>query len=159
MDMFNFDFDEVVELGSRSRGTTGKKRKWREIKALKDLYNIQEIAYDRWNASQVSQHLQGAGIVMVQMGQGFASLNAPSKELLRLLLAGKLAHGGNPVLRWMADNTAARQDAAGNIKPDKAKSTGRIDGIVASVMALARSTLHNPTAGTSVYSERGVLAL
>jgi phage terminase large subunit-like protein len=126
-----------------------------EITALKELYNIQEIAYDRWNASQVSQHLQGAGIVMVQMGQGFASMNAPSKELLRMVLSGTVSHGDNPVLRWMADNVTAEEDAARNIKPSKAKSTQRIDGIVASIMAIGRVMLQ-PVNPKSVYEKRGI---
>jgi phage terminase large subunit-like protein len=77
---------------------------------------------------------------VVQFGQGFASMTSPTKELERLLLLKKLRHGGHPVLRWMADNVAISQDAAGNIKPDKAKSTERIDGIVALVMAIGRAT-------------------
>ena len=68
---------------------------------------------------------------------------------------GKLAHGGHPILRWMADNVSARQDPAGNVKPDKAKSTGRIDGIVAAVMGLDRATRH----AESVYESRGIFVL
>jgi phage terminase large subunit-like protein len=130
-----------------------------QINALAAAYDLREVAVDPWNATQLSIDLQDDGIVVVEMRQGFASMTAPSKELLRLILSQQISHGGNAVLRWMADNTAARQDPAGNVKPDKAKSTGRIDGIVASVMAVSRATLHNPQAGKSVYAERGVLAL
>ena len=84
-------------------------------------------------------------------------MSAPTKELLRLVLDHKLAHGGNPVLRWMADNAAARQDAAGNLKLDKAKSSGRIDGLVAAIMGLDRATRHE-SAG-SVYESRGLMEL
>ena len=96
---------------------------------------------------------------MVEMRQGFASLSGPSKELLRLVLSGGLVHGGNAVLRWMADNVTARQDPAGNVKPDKGKSTGRIDGIVAAVMAIGRANLSDPNAGRSVYEDRDVREL
>jgi phage terminase large subunit-like protein len=130
-----------------------------QINALAATYDLREIAVDPWNATQLSIDLQDDGIVVVEMRQGVASMTAPSKELLRLILSQGIAHGGNAVLRWMADNVAARQDPAGNVKPDKAKSTGRIDGIVASVMAVSRATLHNPLAGKSIYAERGVLAL
>lgn len=130
-----------------------------QINELAALYDVREVAYDPWNATQLSIELMGDGINMVEMRQGFASLSGPSKELLRLVLSKGVAHGGNAVLRWMADNTAARQDPAGNVKPDKAKSTGRIDGIVASVMAIGRAAAADPTGGKSVYEDRGVLTL
>lgn len=130
-----------------------------QINELAARYDVREIAYDPWNATQLSIQLQDDGINMIEMRQGFASLSGPSKELLRLVLSGGIAHGGNPVLRWMADNVTARQDPAGNVKPDKGKSTGRIDGIAASVMAIGRAMLHDPEAGSSVYEERGVLTL
>lgn len=111
----------------------------RRINDLAEEYSIQEIAYDPWNATQLSLQLQDDGIQMIAMRQGFASLSAPSKELLRLVMSRGVAHGGHPVLRWMADNVTVKSDPAGNIKPDKARSTNRIDGIVAAIMALDRS--------------------
>lgn len=85
-------------------------------------------------------------------------MTAPSKELLRLVLAKQIAHGGNPVLRWMADNVTAKSDPAGNVKPDKGKSTNKIDGIVAAIMALARATA-NAGDGRSMYEDAGVLVM
>lgn len=70
---------------------------------------------------------------------------------------GNIIHGGNPVLKWMAGNVVMRQDPAGNIKPDKEKSVEKIDGIVASIMALDRC-IRNGTGSGSVYDERGVIA-
>ena len=131
----------------------------RRLNELAETYQIGEVAYDPWNATQLSLQLQEDGLTMVEMRQGFASLSGPSKELLRLVLSGGVAHGGNPVLRWMADNVTARQDPAGNIKPDKAKSTGRIDGIVAAVMAIGRANVADPQTKRSIYEDRGVLAL
>jgi len=81
-------------------------------------YDIQELAYDRWGATQLVQQLQDRGMEVVPVGQGFASMSAPTKELLNVVLSQRLRHGGNPVLRWMADNMVVRQDPAGNIKPD-----------------------------------------
>ena len=78
-----------------------------------------------------------------------------SKEFLKLVLSRQIAHDGNPVLRWMADNVVARQDPAGNIKPDKSKSKNKIDGIVASIMALDRATRYAP----SVYDSEGLKTL
>jgi phage terminase large subunit-like protein len=107
------------------------------INDLQSQYNIRKVAYDPWNATQVVQDLMSDGFDMVEHRQGYASMTSPSKELERLVLAGKLYHGNNPVLRWMAANCAKSEDPAGNIKPDKAKSKEKIDGIVATVMALS----------------------
>jgi phage terminase large subunit-like protein len=76
---------------------------------------------------------------MAAFGQGYASMSSPAKEFEKMVLARKLVHGDNPVLRWNASNVAIQRDAAENIKPVKDKSTGRIDGIVAAVMAVGRA--------------------
>jgi phage terminase large subunit-like protein len=94
---------------------------------------------------------------MVQFGQGYVSMSAPTKELLRIVLDGKLRHAGNPVMRWMADNIVVSQDPAGNVKPNKEKSREKIDGIVAGIMALDRAIRHEN--GRSVYETRGILTL
>ena len=127
------------------------------INKLYERFNIREIAVDRWNASMLIQALEDDGFTMVPFGQGFASMSAPSKELLKLVLEKKIAHGGNPVLRWMADNMTVRTDPAGNIKPDKEKSVEKIDGIVATVMALDRAIKNGNQTSGSVYDERGLL--
>lgn len=120
-------------------------------------FNIKEIAIDRWNATGVMTHLQGAGFTVVPFGQGYASMTAPSKELETLILSRKIKHNGNAVLNWMIGNVAAEQDAAGNIKPSKAKSTKRIDGVVALIMALGRAIVRGT--GASIYDERGLLSI
>jgi phage terminase large subunit-like protein len=94
---------------------------------------------------------------MVGFGQGFASMANPTKELLRLVLDGKLVHGGHKVLRWMADNMVVSSDAAGNVKPNKQKSREKIDGIVAGIMAQDRAMRHLQAG--SVYDQRGLLTL
>lgn len=119
-----------------------------------DSFDIDQIAFDRWGASSVQQTLEKEGMKMVQFGQGFASMNPPMKELERLVLKGKLLHGNNPVLTWMADNLIARVDPAGNIKPDKEKSREKIDGIVALIMSLDLALRHPEV--KSVYEKRGV---
>ena len=126
-----------------------------KIEALKEVFDIREIAFDRWGAVQISTELQDAGFTMVQFGQGFASMSPASKEFQRLLLAKNLRHGGNTVLRWMADNVVIEQDPAGNIKPSRKHSTEKIDGIVAAIMALDRA-IRNEGSGPSVYEERGI---
>jgi phage terminase large subunit-like protein len=96
------------------------------IKALSQRFDIREIAYDRWGATQLSTQLQGDGLTIVPFGQGYASMSPAAKEFEKLLLGRQIAHGGNPVLAWMASNVAIKQDPAGNIKPDK--GADRVDG-------------------------------
>ena len=79
---------------------------------------------------------------------------APTAEFERLVLDGQIAHGGDPILRWMTSNISVRTDAAGNIKPDKRASTEKIDGIVAAIMALGRAMVQEALK-RSVYEERG----
>lgn len=131
----------------------------RDIEALGEKYKIEEIAFDRWGAFQVSNQLTGMGFTMVGFGQGFVSMSQPTKDLLRLTMAKQIKHGGNAVLRWMADNIVVDQDAAGNVKPNKAKSREKIDGIVAGIMALDRAVKSRGSAAKSVYDSRGVLTL
>lgn len=106
------------------------------IVELGERFLVREINFDRWGSAQIVKQLDNAGFEMVQFGQGYASLSAPSKELERMWLDGELRHGGHPVLAWNAANVMIETDSADNIKPSKKKSTDRIDGIVASVMAL-----------------------
>ena len=121
------------------------------------MFNIREIAVDRWNASMMVQALQDDGFTMVPFGQGFKDMSNPTKDLMRLVLEQSLRHDGHPILRWCMDNVYVRTDPAGNIKPDKEKSTEKIDGVVALVMALDRAQRH--LNGGSVYDERGLLTL
>ena len=127
------------------------------IEKLGEKYNIREIAFDRWGAVQMVQNLEGMGFTVVPFGQGFKDMSPPTKELMKLTLEKKIAHGGHPVLRWMADNIFIRTDPAGNIKADKEKSTERIDGVIALIMALDRAIRCGNDASASVYDERGIL--
>ena len=109
----------------------------RRVNELAERYDVREIAIDRWNATQLATQLTDDGFEIVAFGQGYASMNWPTKKLEELVLGGRLAHGGHPVLRWMAGNVSIETDAADNWKPSKKRSPERIDGIVALVMALA----------------------
>lgn len=124
---------------------------------LAEKYHILEIAVDRWNATHMIQNLEDAGFTMVPFGQGFASMSTPTKEFYRLLMEGQIVHAGHPVLRWMAGNVVIETDAAENIKVTKAKSKEKIDGIVASIMALDRCLRNQGEPQGSVYDERGLL--
>jgi phage terminase large subunit-like protein len=127
------------------------------IDELGKKFNIKEIAFDRWGAVQMVQNLEGLGFTVVPFGQGYKDMSPPTKELMKLTLEQKIYHGGNPPLSWMMDNIYVRTDPAGNIKPDKEKSTEKIDGAVALIMALDRSIRHESK--ESVYEKRGMRSL
>lgn len=125
------------------------------IEDLGQKYHICEIAFDRWGATQMVQDLEGMGFTVVPFGQGFKDMSPPTKEFIKLLMEGRIIHGGNPVLRWMSGNVIVDRDAAENIKPTKAKSPEKIDGIVAAIMALDRC-IRRRKESHSVYDDRGL---
>ena len=108
----------------------------KKIVSLYEIYNIRAVNFDRWGAKYISQRLHDQGITVLEFGQGFKSMSYPTKEFQRIVMKGKIRHGGNPVMRWMFDNIAMETDAAENIKITKKKSTDRVDGMVALVMGL-----------------------
>lgn len=103
------------------------------------MFDLREVAYDPWNATQLATQLQSEGVVMVEFRQGFASMSEPTKELERLVISREFAHGGHPVLGWMVSHVSIELDAAGNVKLSKKKSRERIDGLVAIVMGIGRA--------------------
>ncbi|MBC8266361.1 MAG: terminase large subunit [Flavobacteriales bacterium] len=130
----------------------------KKVNELSKKYRIQSIAYDRWNASQLVIDLQGDGANMSPLGQGYASLSAPTKQLEKLILGKEIEHNGNPVLRWMIGNVQLEVDAADNHKPSKKKSKEKIDGVVATICALAEY-MSEEKDGDSIYDNRGLLIL
>lgn len=126
----------------------------RDINELNRKYNIREIAIDRWNSTQLQTQLMGDGFSIWEFGQGYGSMTAPSKELEALIVEGKLAHDKNPVLKFCASNVMIETNAAGDIKPSKDKSTEKIDGIVAIVMAIGRGMLRDVSG--SIYETQDV---
>lgn len=122
-----------------------------------EFRGLREIGYDPWNATQLAIQLEEDGFNVVPVRQGFQTLSPAAKELEREIMSGELKHGGNPVLRWMAANVVLAIDPAENIKPDKAKSAERIDGIVALCMAISRQIQGEDD--TSIYETRGLLTV
>ena len=123
---------------------------------IKD-YDLQSIAYDRWNSSQlIIQLAQQDGIPMSQFGQGYVSMSSPTKELEKIVLKKGLNHLNNPVLRWQCENVQLQTDPAGNIKINKQKSSEKVDGMVALVMSIGEM-MTDESEGDSVYDERGIL--
>jgi phage terminase large subunit-like protein len=131
----------------------------RDIEALGESYQIKEIAFDRWGAFQVSTRLAGLGFEVVGFGQGFASMANPTAQLMRLTLAGAIRHNGHKVLDWNAANMVVSSDAAGNVKPNKAKSREKIDGMVASIMGLDRAMRNRETKSGSKYEQGDLLII
>ncbi|MBA3584887.1 MAG: terminase large subunit [Gemmatimonadetes bacterium] len=131
-----------------------------DIRELSRSYEIREIAYDPWNATQLATQLMADGAQMFPLPQGYAHLNAPTKLLEGLVLSGKRRDGNHPIQRWMAGNAVFENDAQENVKPSKKRSTERIDGVVSEVMALSRHIAHMEPE-TSVYDaeNRGFLEL
>lgn len=150
-----------VDSAKVHRSVTGEVVDYERIRArsneLGKRFKFEQIAIDRWNATQLATQLDDDGFEIVSFGQGYASMSAPTKGLEELVLSRKLRHAGHPVLRWMADNVAIEQYAADNWKPSKKKSQERIDGIVALVMAVDMATRH--VEYKSPYSKRGMLFL
>lgn len=131
----------------------------RDIKALGEKFNIAEIAYDPWNATQLAGELDTDGFKMVPVKQSMDNLCGPTKHTLTMVRKKQLHHGGNPVLRWAASNVAVKEDPNGNQRPDKEKSTEKIDPMIGLVLAIGRAMVH-PESG-SVYDDpdRGLLII
>ena len=130
----------------------------KDINELADRFNILEMGYDPWSCQQTALRCRDdIGLQVAPVRQGFMSLSEPTKEFERLVVSNKLAHGGNSCLTWQANNVSVRHDPAGNIKPDKGKTAKhKIDGIVASIIALARGSLYQ---GGSVYETEGIMII
>jgi phage terminase large subunit-like protein len=129
-----------------------------DINDLGDKYKIREIAIDPWNATSLATDLQNDGFTVEFVRMGYYSLSPATKELEKLIVNGSIEHPGNPVLDWMFSNITIQQDPAGNVKPSKAKSSDKIDGIVALLLALARA-IKQEQPKKSVYDKRGILYL
>ena len=135
------------------------------------LFNIKEICYDPWGAVRLITDLQEDGCVidqklqseghplLLEFRQGYKSMSPPSKELINMMLSQKIEHGGNPILRWNADNAVIEIDPAGNIKPNKAKAVQKIDGLVATIMGLDRAMRHSLDEGKSIYETQGLTVI
>ena len=157
----NINYDLWVKAGF-VKVTSGNVLDYEFVKAdilqIVEIYDLQSSAYDRWNSSQTIIDLQNEGMECNPFGQGNGSMSAPSKEFEKLVLSEKIEHFGNPVLRWMLSSTLIKTDPAGNIKPDKEKSVQKIDGIVASIMALGEWMTAQAEDDNDPYSKRGMLS-
>jgi phage terminase large subunit-like protein len=117
-----------------------------------EMFKLQEICFDPWNSRQISASLVTKGFTCVEIRQGFAMLNEASKKLLELLVAGKLHHGGHPILRWNASCLTSKEynDNLMFSKPERSRSSSRIDGISATVNALVRAIVSMPQTSSAI---------
>lgn len=125
-----------------------------------ETFDIQEVGYDPWKAHEIVNHLTDAGFVMVPIYQRYSGMAQPTDAFEKKILGREIAHGGNPVARWMMSCTEVKSDRQGNImpmKPERGKSGKRIDGIVAAIMGLDRAVRNEGDGG--VYNERGIIVI
>lgn len=125
-----------------------------ELFAVADHLNLERVSFDRWGSKQIDQHLRDGGLNLISVGQGFAGISPAMKETERLLYEGRFSFGGNPVLRYAFENLAVELDPAGNLKPNRKRSTGHVDPAAAVVMAVESYT--RETAGVSIYEDSGL---
>lgn len=125
-----------------------------QIFADADHVAMERLSFDRWGSKMLESHLRDGGVKMLPTGQGFVGISAAMKETERLIYEGRLRTGGNPLLRYAFENLAVELDAAGNIKPNRKKSTGHVDPAVAVILAV--ESYSRETYGESVYEERGL---
>lgn len=121
-------------------------------------YNVREIGYDAYGATQLSASLIEKGAPMVKISQGIMSMSDPSKELEKAVKAKVIHHGGDPVLSWMISNCVLYIDPNDNIKIKKDSEKNKIDGVIALVMALGRLKVNGGLV-QNVYSKRGLRTL
>lgn len=121
------------------------------------VFQLAELAYDPWGATQLALHLQEEHeITVIEVPQRTSHLSEPMKWLEALVLAGRVHHDDDPVLHWMMSNVVAKMDANENIFPRKERPENKIDGVVALIMALGRALLEGG-AESSIYEDRGLL--
>jgi phage terminase large subunit-like protein len=118
--------------------------------------DIARISCDPWNGRQLTTELQQAGLPIYELQQSMVNLSAPTKEVERLVLAGRLQHDRNPVLRWNVRSARADVDANGNVRLSKRRSTARIDGLAAVITGLSPALVDN---GPSIYETQPVLTV
>jgi phage terminase large subunit-like protein len=110
------------------------------------LENLAEIAFDPWQATQLSSHMLDEGLPMIEVRQTVANLSEPMKQLQAIVLQRKLTHDASPAMDWMISNVVCHYDAKDNIYPRKERPENKIDGPVAAITGLARLIAAKPSA-------------
>lgn len=126
-----------------------------DIKDFASRFEIQEIAFDPFQATEFSTSMQAEGFKMVEVRPTVLNFSEPMKELEALVLSGKFQHDGDPVLSWMISNVVCHIDNKDNIYPRKERPENKIDGVISLLMALARY-IQKPD-DASIYENREIL--
>ena len=121
-----------------------------DLREFAGRFQIEQVAYDPWQATQLAQEMQAEGLLMVEVRQTVQNLSEPMKEVEALVLQRKLAHGDCPILTWMASNVVAKLDAKDNIYPNKERPENKIDGIVGLIMGISRAVAGKEEEGPSL---------
>lgn len=130
----------------------------RDLLADWEAFDIGGIGIDKYNATQFTVDIQKLGLPIEFYSQGIMAMNPPAKELERLVIGNAFHHGGHPILRQHAKVVRVKQDEAENIKPVKNEATGRIDGVIGTVVAIGMATI-SPPAVETIYRDRGLLVM
>lgn len=129
-----------------------------DLREFAGRFDVQQVAYDPWQATQLAQEMEAEGLVMVEVRQTVQNISEPMKEVEALTLQRKLAHGDCPILTWMASNVVAKLDVKDNIYPNKERPENKIDGIVGLIMALSRAMSQGPGANVDDFLDNLVIA-
>lgn len=129
-----------------------------DLREFAGRFDIQAVAFDPWQATQLAQEMEAEGLPMVEIRQTVQNISEPMKELEALTLKKQLAHGDCPILTWMASNVVAKLDVKDNIYPNKERPENKIDGVVALIMALSRAISQGPSADIASYLDDIVIA-
>ncbi|MDA8327530.1 MAG: terminase large subunit [Betaproteobacteria bacterium] len=132
-----------------------------EAELLEDAsqFEVAEVPFDPFQATQLSSHLIAQGLPMVEMRPTVLNFSEPMKQLEALVLQKRLVHDGDPILAWMISNVVCHRDAKDNIYPRKEREENKIDGVVALIMALGRQMVHNGTAATVIDTDYRIMVI
>ncbi len=129
-----------------------------DLREFAGRFDVQAVAYDPWQATQLAQEMELEGLPMVEVRQTVQNISEPMKEVEALVLQRKLAHGDCPVLTWMASNVVAKLDVKDNIYPNKERPENKIDGMVGLIMATSRAIAQGPQTNVNDFLDNLVIA-
>jgi len=129
-----------------------------DLREFAGRFDVQAVAYDPWQATQLAQEMELEGLPMVEVRQTVQNISEPMKEVESLVLQRKLAHGDCPVLTWMASNVVAKLDVKDNIYPNKERPENKIDGMVGLIMATSRAIAQGPQTNVNDFLDNLVIA-
>lgn len=130
-----------------------------DLREFAGRFDLEEVAYDPWQATQLAQEMEAEGLTMVELRQTVQNISEPMKELEKLVLQKRFAHGNCPVLTWMTSNVVAKIDAKDNIYPNKERPESKIDGLVGAVMAMSRAILQTDQTPVSPWEDENFSVL